>query len=128
MVAALFALHRQVMLLSADEDEARMLGVPVGKVRMLVLVIATLAVSCVVSLTGLISFVGLIAPHCARGAAKRNNLSTMLLSGLFGGILLCVADIFARCAAASELPVSVFTSLLGAPFLIYLVLKGRKTA
>ena len=125
-VFALFALHRQVILLSADESEARMLGANVLKLRIIVLAAATLAVSCVISLTGLISFVGLIAPHCARSLTRRNSSATMLLAGLTGSILLCMADIFARCAAASELPVSVFTSLLGAPFLVYLVVRGRK--
>ena len=85
-----------------------------------------MAVSCVVSLTGLISFIGLLAPHGARLLMKNNSLGTMLLSGLAGGILLCGADILARSVAATELPVSIFTSLLGAPFLIFLILRGRR--
>ena len=125
-MAALFLLHRQVILLSAEEGEARMLGVPVARLRLAVLLIATLVVSAVVSLTGLISFVGLLAPHGARMLTKDNRLSTMLLSGLLGGILLCGADIFARSAAATELPVSIFTSLLGVPFLVFLIVRGRK--
>ena len=52
----------------------------------------------------------------------------MLLGGLLGGILLTGADILARSAAATELPVSIFTSLLGAPFLIYLIIRGRQRA
>ena len=126
-MAALFLLHRQVILLSAEEGEARMLGVHVGKLRLAVLLIATLVVSSVVSLTGLISFVGLLAPHGARLLTKNNRIGTMFLSGLVGGILLCGADILARSVAATELPVSIFTSLLGAPFLIFLILRGRKT-
>ena len=125
-MAALFLLHRQVILLSAEEGEARMLGVQVGKLRLAVLLIATLVVSSVVSLTGLISFVGLLAPHGARLLTKNNRIGTMLLSGLVGGILLCGADILARSIAATELPVSILTSLLGAPFLIFLILRGRK--
>lgn len=124
---ALFPLHRQMVLLSADEGEAKMLGVSVGRVRLLVLTLATLAVAAVVSLTGLISFIGLLAPHGARLLTRGNRRSTMLLSGLLGGCLLCAGDIFARSMAASELPVSVFTSLLGAPLLIYLTL-GRRDA
>ena len=123
----LFGLHRQVILLSAEESEARMLGVSVGKLRLAVLLTATLAVASVVSLTGLISFVGLLAPHAARLMTKNNRMGTMLLSGFMGGVILCGADILARCVAASELPVSIFTSLLGAPFLIGLVVRGRKT-
>ena len=122
----LLILHRQVILLSAEESEARMLGVNVSLLRVVVLLVATLSVAAVVSLTGLISFVGLLAPHGARLLNKNNRLSTMVLSGLLGGCLLCGADILARSAAAVELPVSIFTSLLGAPFLIFLILRGRR--
>lgn len=123
----LFPLHRQVLLLSAEEGEARMLGVSVGKLRLFILLTATLAVSSVVSLTGLISFVGLLAPHGARLLTKSNRLGTMLLGGLLGSIVLLGADILARSVAATELPVSIFTSALGAPFLIWLIFRGRKT-
>lgn len=122
----LLLLHRHVILLSAEEGEARMLGVNVTVLRVVILIIATLSVASVVSLTGLISFVGLLAPHAARLLTKHNRLGTMVLSGLFGGALLCAADILARSVAATELPVSIFTSLLGAPFLIFLILRGRR--
>ena len=124
--AALFALHRQILLLSAEEGEAKLLGVSVGRLRLAVLGAATLAVACVVSLSGLISFIGLLAPHGARLLTRRNGPGTMLLGGLLGGVLLVGADILARTAAATELPVSIFTSLLGAPFLIYLIARGRR--
>lgn len=127
-LVVLFLLHRQTILLSAEEGEARMLGVPVAAMRFVVLTVATLTVSCVVSLSGLISFVGLLAPHVARILTKNNRQGTMLLSGLLGGALLCGADILARSVAATELPVSVFTSLLGAPFLIFLIIRGRERA
>ena len=103
-----------------------MLGVNVTRLRLIILVAATLVVSSVVSMTGLISFVGLLAPHGARMLTKDNRIGTMLLSGLIGGILLCSADILARSVAATELPVSIFTSLLGVPFLIFLIVRGRK--
>lgn len=121
----LLLLHRQTILLSADEGEAKMLGVSVGKIRLAVLLLATLAVSAVVSITGLISFTGLLAPHISRLITKSNRIATMIFSGLIGGILLCGADICARSAAQTELPVSIFTSLIGVPLLIILALKGR---
>lgn len=125
--AALFALHRQVLLLSAEEGEARMLGVDVAALRLLVLLAATLAVASVISLTGLISFVGLLAPHAARFLCRGSRVATLALSGLCGAALLCGADILARSVAATELPVSVFTSLLGAPFLVALLVReGRR--
>ena len=124
-MGVLFLLHRQIILLSAEEGEARMLGVRVAQLRLLVLMVATLSVSSVVSLTGLISFVGLLAPHGARLLTGQNRMGTMLLGGLLGGILLCGADILARSVASTELPVSIFTSVLGAPFLIFLIVRGR---
>ena len=125
-MAVLFLLHRQVILLSAEEGEARMLGVPVARLRLIILLLATLVVSAVVSLTGLISFVGLLAPHGARMLTRNNRAGTMALSGFLGGILLCGADILARSVAATELPVSIFTSLLGVPFLVFLIVRGRR--
>lgn len=125
-IAVLFLLQRQVILLATEEGEARMLGVDVSRLRLIVLLVATLVVSSVVSLTGLISFVGLLAPHGARMLTRDNRTGTMLISGLLGGILLCGADMLARSAAAAELPVSIFTSLLGVPFLVFLIVRGRR--
>ena len=126
-LAALFVLHRQIVLLSAEEGEARMLGVNVHLLRLIVLLIATLTVADVVSLTGLISFAGLLAPHGARLLTKNNRVGTMLLSGILGAAILLAADLLARSVAATELPVSIFTSLIGAPFLISLIVRGRKS-
>lgn len=122
----LFLLHRQIILLSAREDEAKMLGVLAGRIRLVVLLVATLALASITSITGLISFVGVLAPHGARILTGNNKIATMLLSGLIGGIILCGADILARCVSTSELPVSIFTSLIGAPFLISLIVRRRR--
>lgn len=119
----LFLLYRQILLLSVEEEEARMLGVDIGKMRILVLLLATLCVASVISVTGLISFVGLLAPHTARLLTKDNRLPTLFLSGILGSLLLLCADMLARYTASTELPVSIFTSLLGAPFLLYLLLR-----
>ena len=122
----LFALHRQLILLSSDEDEARSLGVSVQGVRLVVLFLATLCVSSVISMTGLISFIGLVAPHIARKLIKNNKLSTMFMAGVIGSFLLIASDILARSLAKSELPISIFTSILGVPFLIWLTLHQER--
>lgn len=88
--------------------------------------VATLSVSSVVSLTGLISFVGLLAPHGARLLTGQNEWALCCWVGLLGGILLCGAVILARSVASTELPVSIFTSVLGVPFLIFLIVQGRQ--
>ena len=124
-VLLLVLLHRRIILLSGDEGEVRLLGVNVRLSRFIVLSVATLTVSSVVSITGLVSFTGLLAPHIARIITRENRMSTMCLSGIIGGILLCIADILARSVSDVELPVSIFTGALGAPFLVYLILKRR---
>lgn len=126
-LAGLFLLHRQILLLGLSEDEARMLGVPVGMMRRVVLLLATLVTGVVVSVTGLISFIGLLAPHIARLLTRSSRFSTTVLSGIVGGALLLCADILARSIGSSEIPVSIITSLLGAPFLFWLMCK-RGTA
>lgn len=123
----LFLLHRQVLLLGLGEDEAHMLGVPVGVMRRVVLLLATLVTGAVVSVTGLISFIGLLAPHIARLLTRSSRFSTTVLSGLSGGVLLLCADVLARSIGSSEVPVSIITSLIGAPFLFRLMCRRRGT-
>ncbi len=123
----LYLLRRQTTLLSLDEDESRMLGVRTTLVRYGVLLCATLLVSGIVCVSGLIGFVGLIAPHIGRMLLKRNNFDTAVFSGLVGAALLLAADCLARTCSAGELPVSILTSALGAPFLAYLLIRRGDT-
>lgn len=121
----LVLLHKQIIVLSMDETESKMLGLNVAKARLVLLFLATLSIASIVSMTGIISFVGLLAPHFARRITKNNQIETMILSGILGGIFLLVADMLARSVAQSELPVSIFTSMFGVPFLILLIVRGR---
>ena len=119
-------LYRQVLILSTSEEEAVSLRVNVTILRFIILMLATLVVSSIICVTGLISFIGLIAPHIARLLTKRNDIFTYITSGFTGAILLTLADILARSVSSSELPVSIFTSLLGAPLLIILLIRANK--
>lgn len=119
-------LYRQVLILSTSEEEAVSMGVNVTILRFIILMLATLVVSSIICVTGLISFIGLIAPHIARLLTKRNDIFTYITSGFTGAILLTLADILARSVSTSELPVSIFTSLLGAPLLIILLIRANK--
>ena len=119
-------LYRQVLILSTSEEEAVSLGVNVTSLRFIILMLATLVVSSIICVTGLISFIGLIAPHIARLLTKRNDIFTYITSGFTGAILLTLADILARSVSSSELPVSIFTSLLGTPLLIILLIRANK--
>lgn len=123
----LFLLRRQISLLSLSEEECRSLGVRVGLVRALVLGLSTLLIASIICITGLISFVGLIAPHVAKLMLRRNNLSTAVLSALVGGVILLLSDTLARGLLAAEIPVSIFTTLIGVPILIFFMLqKGAR--
>ena len=119
-------LYRQVLILSTSEEEAVSMGVNVTILRFIILMLATLVVSSIICVTGLISFIGLIAPHIARLLTKRNDIFTYITSGFTGAILLTLADILARSVSTSELPVSIFTSILGAPLLIILLIRANK--
>lgn len=118
-MAGLILLRRQIDLLSLNEDEARMLGLRLKPVRVLVLAASTLAVASIISVTGLIVFIGLIAPHIARLALRRNGFATSVMSALVGGLVLLLADCLARTLYSAELPISILTTFIGVPFLIY---------
>jgi iron complex transport system permease protein len=125
-MAGLFVFRWQITLLSLNDDESKMLGVRVQYIRLGVLLCATLVVASVICITGLISFIGLIAPHIGRIILKRNNFNTSVFSGLVGAVILLAADCLARSISSSEVPISIMTSLIGAPFLAYFMSRRGK--
>lgn len=120
-IIALILLRWKINVLSLSDEEGKSLGIRVGTVRIWVVLAATLVVASIVSVSGLITFIGLIAPHIARMLIKRNNFNTIILSGLIGAIILLFADTLARSMAGSEIPISILTTFIGAPFLAYLM-------
>ena len=123
--AGTMMLNRQVQLLALNEDECRALGVNITKIRALVLGFSTLLVSSVISVTGLISFSGLIAPHIANFMIKKRNRSYLVMSSLVGSVVLLVSDIFARSLGQAEIPISILTTIIGVPVLVYFMLKRK---
>lgn len=111
----------KINLLTLSDDEAKMLGVSVHITRLIVLALTTLMVAAIVSVTGAITFIGLVAPHIARLLLRKNDFSTAILSGLIGSIIILVSDILARTMAASEIPISILTSIIGVPVLLWLL-------
>lgn len=113
---------RHLNLLSAGETAAAALGVEVGRVKFTLMAAASLLVGMAVSLTGLIGFVGLMAPHLLRMTVGHDH--RMLLPGslLFGAAFLCLADTTARTIISpTVLPVGVVTAAMGAPFFLLLL-------
>ena len=115
----LILMRRQIIMLGLEDDECRALGVRVKPVRAIVLGLSALTVASIISQTGLIAFTGLIAPHAARLALKRINFAWCVLSSLTGALILLISDCLARGVASVEIPVSIPTTLIGVPVLLY---------
>lgn len=111
-------LRWQITLLHLEEEESRALGVRIWAVRIAVLAFSTLTVASIISFTGLISFIGLIAPHIARLALKRVSFAWCVLSSVVGAFVLLFADCAARMLYSAEIPISILTTLIGIPILL----------
>ena len=124
---ALF-LGRELNVLLWGEEVALSLGSPVPRVRVWVLVLSSLLTAFSVAACGVIGFVGLMVPHLARGILRTADHRFILPgSALIGGTLMLLADAVARTALApQELPVGAITSTLGAPFLVWLVVRRHR--
>ena len=124
--AGILLFRRQAALLTLGDESARATGLEPGRWRALLLGLATLMVAAVVSVTGVVAFVGLIAPHIAFGLLRRRGGAFLPLCGLVGADLLLAADLLARTpGSGAELPLSIFTVLFAAPVLCMLMLGGR---
>ena len=118
---------RELDILSLGETQARQLGMNAGRVRLILLVAASLVAGAAVSVAGVIGFVGLVVPHVVRLIQGAEHRPLLLTSGLLGGFLLLWSDVLARTIlpGGAELPVGVVTALLGGPFFCFLL--RRKT-
>ena len=120
--AVIFAYSRVMNVMQLDEEHARQLGVNVGRTKALLIAAASLATAAAVSFSGLIGFVGLIAPHVARMLWGVDYRSLLPLSMLLGAGFLILADMSARTVVSpAELPVGIVTAFCGAPFFLYLL-------
>jgi len=119
------AVSRTLDLLALGELKARSLGVSVGALQIAIFAAAALATVTAVVLGGAIGFIGLIAPHAIRLCGVADHRALLPLSMLFGGAFLTLADTAARTAwAPQQLPVGIFTAILGVPAMLFLL--GRR--
>jgi iron complex transport system permease protein len=109
------------------ETQAQQLGLPVGRVKRGVVILATMAVGASVAVSGIISFVGLLVPHMVRLIFGVDNRRVLPASALMGAMILTLADLIARrLVAPIELPIGVITALLGTPVFLYILIKDKK--
>ena len=123
---AVLSLSQQLDILALGGDTARSLGLPVGPVRILLLVLAAALAGAAVSFSGLLGFVGLIVPHAMRRLAGEDSFPLLLSSALGGACFVTVCDLLARVLFAPfELPVGVVLAFTGAPFFLWLLFRQR---
>ncbi len=121
----LFLLRWRLNVLSMGDEEAKALGLQVEKLKILIILLATLITSSAIAQVGIIGWLGLLVPHIIRILVGSDNRLVVPLSGILGAILLLAADTVVRLSKGIELPVGVLTTLIGAPFFAYLVRKSR---
>lgn len=108
------------------ESEARHLGFDVERLKAELVLCTALGVGSAVAAAGMIGFIGLVVPHLIRLVAGPDHRTLLPASMMAGAILLLLADLLARLALApAELPIGIVTALIGAPFFLYLLLRGR---
>lgn len=125
--AVVVLLHRRILdVMAVGDVEASALGVNAARTRLLLVLAATLGTAAVVSVSGLIGFVGIVVPHAVRLLLGTSHRVLLPVSALLGAAFLVLADVLARTVAApAELPIGVVTALVGAPFFLVVLRRAR---
>lgn len=120
----LLLLRWRMNLLTLSPDEARAMGVHTDRLRLAVILSSTVLTAAAVSVSGMIGWVGLVIPHLSRRIVGSDCRRLMPMACLFGAAFLLLVDNMARCLTATEIPIGILTAFVGAPFFIYLMVKG----
>ncbi|KOR25626.1 iron ABC transporter permease [Clostridium sp. L74] len=113
--------------LASGEEIATSLGINVNRIRIICLTLCSLSTSSCIAFTGIIGFIGLVAPHISRIIIGNDYRFLIPCSCLMGSIILLISDTIGRTIISpTEIPVGIITSLIGAPFFIYLIIKERR--
>ena len=122
----LVLLRWRINVLSLGDEEAKALGVEAGRLRLLVVAAATLMTASVVAISGVIGWVGLVIPHIARMIVGPSFDRLLPTAMLLGASYLLLVDTLARTMARIEVPIGILTAMIGAPFFLWLLAKGRE--
>ena len=117
---------RELDIMLTGEETATQLGVNIEFVKRKVLFASSLLTASVISVTGIIGFVGLVVPHVVRLFTGPKHRRLLPVSLVFGGAFLVICDTLARSLTTSEIPVGIITSICGGPFFLYLLRKSKK--
>ncbi len=125
-IAVLYLIRWHVNVLTVGDEEAVTLGVNINRIRLVVVICATLMTAAAVSISGIIGWVGLLIPHMARMIIGSNFQLLLPASLLMGSGYLLLVDNIGRNASSVEIPLGILTALIGAPFFVFLLSKVRK--
>ncbi|ELC8443022.1 iron ABC transporter permease [Clostridium perfringens] len=121
-----FTQYRNLNLMVLGDETSITLGLNVEKHRKIYMILSSLVTGVIVSVCGTIGFVGIMIPHIVRLIFGTDHKILLPFSALLGAIFLIWADVIARCAVSNmELPIGIITSVIGAPFLLWLMIKGN---
>ncbi|MDH7500343.1 MAG: iron ABC transporter permease [candidate division NC10 bacterium] len=122
----LFWMRWRMNVLALGEEEARAVGLDPQREKLLLILPATLVASASVAVSGVIGMVGLAAPHMVRMMVGSDNTKALPVSFAFGGSFLLIVDDLSRTLASFEIPIGVFTTLIGGPFFVYLFKRTQR--
>ncbi len=128
LFAAMMAVSRSLNILSTDDRSAVSMGVNPVRLRIICLIVVSLATTVAVCFTGTIGFVGLVAPHLTRIFVGSNCRYLIPASAAMGGVMLIAADCLARVVGSTGVPVGVVTALVGGPIFLIVLMRQRKSA
>jgi iron complex transport system permease protein len=117
---------KDLNILMLGEETAANLGVNIHLARNSLLLFSSILTGGAIAVSGVIGFVGLIAPHMVRALIGPDNRKLVPLAGLLGAVFIIYADLFVRLVVRVDLKIGVLTSLMGGPFFLYLIIKYRK--
>jgi len=121
----LFLLRWKMNLMALGEEEAMSIGLNTKRTRVIIVLSSTMIVSASVAVCGIIGWIGIVIPHISRMLVGPDNRWLIPISFSIGGIYLLIIDTIARTLVPIEIPLSILTSIIGAPFFVYLMFKQK---
>ena len=122
-----FAFSRELNVMLLGDESAKSLGIDVEKVKKILLAVSSIMVAAMVSVSGIIGFIGLIIPHAVRMVVGPNHRVLIPFSAIVGGMFMIICDTLARTLVPPmEIPVGAVTALFGSPYFLYLLYKSKK--
>lgn len=126
-IGVIWAVKWRINIMTFSEEEAMAMGLETSRLRGVIIIASTVITACVVSVSGVISWVGLVIPHIARMIVGPDYRSSLPASVALGGLFMLLIDTAARTAFPEQIPLGILTAIIGTPFFLYLMIKGKKS-